>query len=97
MACSGHLVRLTAIDARLAWIWLKVAERREASTGFGIMLSGSGSNLGLPVLPLAPVADVEPEQVPGVLVAISERFVQETSLDQAATLWAATKVLMGLR
>jgi predicted transposase YdaD len=52
---------------------------------------------GLPVLPLAPVADVEPEQVPGVLVAISERFVQETSLDQAATLWAATKVLMGLR
>ena len=52
---------------------------------------------GLAVLPLAPVADVEPEQVPGVLMAISERLVRETSTDQAATLWAATKVLMGLR
>jgi predicted transposase YdaD len=52
---------------------------------------------GLPVLPLAPVANVEPGQVPGVLVAISERFVRETTPEQAATLWAATKVLMGLR
>lgn len=52
---------------------------------------------GLAVLPLAPVAAVEPEQVPGVLAVISERFVREASLEQAATLWAATKVLMGLR
>jgi predicted transposase YdaD len=52
---------------------------------------------GLPVLPLAPVANVEPEQLPGVLVAISERLVRETSPEQATTLWAATKVLMGLR
>jgi predicted transposase YdaD len=52
---------------------------------------------GLAVLPLAPVAAIEPEQVPGVLMAISERLRQETSIDQAATLWAATEVLMGLR
>ena len=53
---------------------------------------------GLAVLPLAPVADVGPDQVPGVLMAISERLVRETtSPEQAATLWAATKVLMGLR
>ena len=52
---------------------------------------------GLPVLPLAPVADVQPDQVGGVLAAISERFIKETSPDQAATLWAATKVMMGLR
>jgi predicted transposase YdaD len=52
---------------------------------------------GLAVLPLAPVAAVEPEQVPGVLMAISERFVRETSSEEAATLWAATKVLTGLR
>ena len=52
---------------------------------------------GLPVLPLAPVADVEPAKVPDVLMAISERLVRETSPEQAATLWAATKVLMGLR
>ena len=52
---------------------------------------------GLPVLPLAPVANVEPEKVPEVLMAISERLVRETNAEQAATLWAATKVLMGLR
>jgi predicted transposase YdaD len=52
---------------------------------------------GLSVLPLAPVADVEPEQVPSVLVAISERLVREASPEQPATLWAATKVMMGLR
>jgi predicted transposase YdaD len=52
---------------------------------------------GLPVLPLAPVANVEPKGVPEVLLTISERFVREASSEQAATLWAATKVLMGLR
>jgi predicted transposase YdaD len=52
---------------------------------------------GLPVLPLAPVSRVEAEEVPEVLVAISKRFISETSPEQAATLWAATKVLMGLR
>jgi predicted transposase YdaD len=52
---------------------------------------------GVPVLPLAPVANVEPGRVPEVLMAISERFVRETSPEQAVTLWAATKVLMGLR
>jgi predicted transposase YdaD len=52
---------------------------------------------GLPVLPLAPVSRVEAEQVPEVLMAISERLISETSPEQAATLWAATKVLMGLR
>jgi predicted transposase YdaD len=52
---------------------------------------------GLPVLPLAPVANIEPAKVPEVLMAISERFVRETSPEQAVTLWAATKVLMGLR
>jgi predicted transposase YdaD len=52
---------------------------------------------GVSVLPLAPVAKVEPEKVPEVLMAISERLASETNAEQAATLWAATKVLMGLR
>jgi predicted transposase YdaD len=52
---------------------------------------------GLPILPLAPMAKVGPERVASVLAAISGRFVRETSLDQAATLWAATRVLLGLR
>ena len=52
---------------------------------------------GLPVLPLAPVAAVTAEKVPDVLVAISQRLISETSPEQAATIWAATRVLMGLR
>jgi hypothetical protein len=52
---------------------------------------------GLPILPLAPVSGVAIERVPEVLMAISERLINETSPDQAATTWAATRVLMGLR
>jgi hypothetical protein len=52
---------------------------------------------GLTVLPLAPVARVEREQVPDVLMAMSERMKQDATLDQARTLWTATAILMGLR
>jgi hypothetical protein len=52
---------------------------------------------GLAVLPLAPVAKVEREKVPEILVAISDRLKRETNPDQAATLWNATRILMGLR
>ena len=52
---------------------------------------------GLTVLPLAPICDVMPEQVPGVLMAISSRLEQEASAEQASTLWNATRILMGLR
>ena len=52
---------------------------------------------GLAVLPLAPVAKVEREKVPEILVAISDRLERDTNPDQAATLWNATRMLMGLR
>jgi predicted transposase YdaD len=52
---------------------------------------------GLTVLPLAPVSDVEPEKVPEVLLAIADRLARQASPDQAATLWNATQILMGLR
>jgi predicted transposase YdaD len=52
---------------------------------------------GLTVLPLAPICDVVPEQVPAVLMAISARLEQEASTEQASTLWNATRILMGLR
>jgi hypothetical protein len=52
---------------------------------------------GLTVLPLAPICDVVPDQVPGVLMAISARLEQEASAEQASTLWNATRILMGLR
>ncbi len=54
-------------------------------------------NAGLPILPLATVADVEPEEVPRVLLSISDRIAREADPKQAATLWNATRVLMGLR
>ncbi len=54
-------------------------------------------NCGLTVLPLAPVYNVETERVPEVLLAISDRLAREASPDQAATLWNATRILMGLR
>jgi hypothetical protein len=52
---------------------------------------------GLPVLPLAPVSNVAEERVAEVLLAISERLAREASPEQAATLWNATRILMGLR
>jgi predicted transposase YdaD len=51
---------------------------------------------GLTVLPLAPVSDVPLEKLPGVLIAISDRLAHETSPEVAATLWNATRILMGL-
>jgi predicted transposase YdaD len=52
---------------------------------------------GLPVLPLSPISKVGPDDVFSVLVSISERLVKEATPEQQATLWAATKILMGLR
>jgi len=52
---------------------------------------------GLAVLPLAPVSNVPEERVPSVLLAMSDRMARETSREQAAMLWTATRILMGLR
>jgi predicted transposase YdaD len=52
---------------------------------------------GLAVLPLAPVSNVAEERVPSVLLAMSDRMARESSREQAATLWTATCILMGLR
>ncbi len=51
---------------------------------------------GLTILPMAPVSRVERAKVPEILVAISERLERETTPEQAAILWNATTVLMGL-
>ena len=52
---------------------------------------------GLAVLPLAPVSDVKEDQLPGVLMAIADRLAREASPEEEATLWNATRILMGLR
>jgi predicted transposase YdaD len=52
---------------------------------------------GLTVLPLVPLSDVKEEKLPEVLLAISARLAREAGPEEAATLWNATRVLMGLR
>lgn len=49
------------------------------------------------VLPMAPLADVKPDQLPGVIARMSQRLDREVSHEESATLWTAAYLLMGLR
>lgn len=52
---------------------------------------------GLSTLPMAPVADVPPAMLPGVIRRMEDRIEQEAPREQAGVLWTAAFVLMGLR
>lgn len=52
---------------------------------------------GLATLPLAPLADVSPSALPGVVRRMEERIGAEAAPDQAGMLWTAAYVLMGLK
>ncbi|HZT81463.1 MAG TPA: hypothetical protein VFA26_14640, partial [Gemmataceae bacterium] len=52
---------------------------------------------GLGTLPLAPLADVPEESLPGVLHRMGERLAREAPPEQEASLWTAAFVLTGLR
>jgi predicted transposase YdaD len=52
---------------------------------------------GIGTLPLAPLADVQRESLPGVIRRMEGRLDRETAPGAAADLWTATYVLMGLR
>jgi len=52
---------------------------------------------GIGTLPLAPLAAVTPEQLPQVIRRMEQRLSTETTPADAATLWSATYILMGLR
>lgn len=52
---------------------------------------------GLGTLPLAPLADVSPAALPAVIRRMDERVSREASVAEAALLWTATYLLMGLR
>jgi predicted transposase YdaD len=54
-------------------------------------------NGGLGVLPLAPIAAVEPERLPEVIRRMGERFEHEAPPSLVGDLWAATDLLLGLR
>ncbi|MEO6808432.1 MAG: DUF4351 domain-containing protein [Isosphaeraceae bacterium] len=48
-------------------------------------------------LPMAPLSDLKPDQLPGVIARMSQRLDREVSREESATLWTATYLLMGLR
>lgn len=52
---------------------------------------------GLAVLPLAPVANIGPDRLREILVAVARRLREEAPPDQMATLWRATTILLSLR
>jgi predicted transposase YdaD len=52
---------------------------------------------GLGTLPLAPISAVTEATLPTVVRRMDERIQEEVSPNEAATLWASTYILMGLR
>jgi len=52
---------------------------------------------GLGTLPLAPLGRVVEDELPSVIRQMEARFSTETDPEQAASLWTATFILMGLR
>jgi hypothetical protein len=52
---------------------------------------------GLGLMPLAPLGDVRPEELPAVIAQMKQRLDPTVPRSQAAELWSATYILMGLR
>ena len=52
---------------------------------------------GLATLPLAPLADAPQDALPSIIRRIEERLASEAGPGDAASLWAATYLLVGLR
>jgi predicted transposase YdaD len=52
---------------------------------------------GLGVLPLAPLGAVQEAELPAVIAQIKQRLEREVTRSQAAELWSATYILMGVR
>jgi len=48
-------------------------------------------------VPLAPLGAVQPEALPGVIAQMKKRLGRKVAPAQAADLWSATYILMGLR
>src|SRR5262249_40193981 len=52
---------------------------------------------GLGLVPLAPLGDVRQQDLPSVIASMKQRLEREAPPGQAADLWSATYILMGLR
>ncbi len=54
-------------------------------------------NTGPGMLPLAPLCAVSQQALPGVIRRMEERIREDVTSAEAATLWSATYILLGLR
>lgn len=72
-----------ALRYRVVRVWQVAAEQ---------WLAGS---LGL--VPLAPLGDVRPQDLPSVIARMKQRLEREAPPRQAADLWSAAYILMGMR
>ncbi len=54
-------------------------------------------NGGVGLMPLAPLSNVTPNEIPGLIRRMDERFRQELSPIDANRMWTTTGTLMGLR
>src|SRR5207237_2707617 len=52
---------------------------------------------GLGLVPLAPLGDVRPAELPAVIAQMKQRLDREAPPSQTAELWSAAYILMGLR
>jgi hypothetical protein len=52
---------------------------------------------GLGLLPLAPLGDVQPGELPAVIARMKQRLAQTVPPSEADVFWSATFILMGLR
>jgi hypothetical protein len=87
---SGQLDRHGSQGDLTVSFWFRVVRLWERPVDE--LLNGS-----IGILPLAPLAAVEPGQLPSVIRHLDERFEREASAMAANELWAATELLLGLR
>ena len=52
---------------------------------------------GVGLVPLAPVGDVQESELPARIASMNQRFAQEVPSKEAAELWSAAYMLMGMR
>ncbi|HEV3257689.1 MAG TPA: hypothetical protein VG013_12460 [Gemmataceae bacterium] len=75
--------RYLGFDYKVIRAWEKPIE--------SVMVGGVGT------LPFAPLSDVSRAELPGIIRRMEERLSREVTRQEAAKLWTATYVLMGLR
>jgi predicted transposase YdaD len=86
---TGSVTEVLAHDARLEFSYRLV---RVWELPVETLLSG-----GLGLLPIAPIAAVDENALPGIVDRMRARLSREVLPEEAKEIWVATQILMGLR